>query len=233
VHHPPRPPGRDPRRRDRHRVLPRQLPRRGSLEGCELDDPLDLRALATATWTELLPKSALAGDSKNRFAIAHPGRITHLRLNIFPDGGVARLRVHGVVTPRLAQLARHGGTRRSRGARERRLGRGVQRHVLRLAQQPDQARPLAHDGRRLGDPPAARPRPRLGAGAAGGAGVIDRLEIDTSHFKGNAPGRCLVEARAGDDDWRTILLATPLQPHTRHRFADELRRRRRRSATCG
>ena len=75
-------------------------PAEASIEGCELDDPLDVAALAHATWTELLPRSALAGDSKNAFTITHAGRITHLRLNIFPDGGVARLRVHGVVAPR-------------------------------------------------------------------------------------------------------------------------------------
>jgi allantoicase len=64
------------------------------------------------------------------------------------------------------------------------------------------------------------------------AGVIERLELDTSHFKGNAPGRCLVEGllaggpRSGGDGepaWRPIL-QSPLQPHTRHLFDDELRR---------
>ena len=62
------------------------------------------------------------------------------------------------------------------------------------------------------------------------AGTIDRLEIDTTHFKGNAPGRCVVEgvrapgvAADALTGWRT-LLASPLQPHRRHQFADELRR---------
>jgi allantoicase len=50
------------------------------------------------------------------------------------------------------------------------------------------------------------------------AGTIERLEIDTTHFKGNAPGRCTVDAGA------RVLLASPLQPHTRHVFVDELRR---------
>ncbi len=55
------------------------------------------------------------------------------------------------------------------------------------------------------------------------AGTIERLDLDTSHFKGNAPARCVVEARRGDGPWRE-LHATPLQPHTRHVFVDELRR---------
>jgi allantoicase len=54
-------------------------------------------------------------------------------------------------------------------------------------------------------------------------GTVDELEIDTSHFKHNAPGRCLVEGRDQGGDWRP-LVASPLQPHTRHRFAAELRR---------
>jgi allantoicase len=59
-------------------------------------------------------------------------------------------------------------------------------------------------------------------------GTIERVEIDTSHFKGNAPGRCVLEGQLGTDagggpTWRTIL-ATPLQPHTRHVFDAELRR---------
>jgi allantoicase len=55
------------------------------------------------------------------------------------------------------------------------------------------------------------------------AGTIERLEIDTSHFKGNAPALCTVEGRHGDGAWRQ-LLASPLQAHTRHVFESELRR---------
>src|SRR5262249_26539191 len=62
------------------------------------------------------------------------------------------------------------------------------------------------------------------------AGPIEQLTVDTTPFRGNAPGRCTVEGadapgsapdRIGD--WRP-LLASPLQPHTRHVFDDELRR---------
>lgn len=197
-------------------------PAEASLEGCELDDPLDLKALASASWTELLPRSALAGDSKNRFAIGHRGRITHVRLNIFPDGGVARLRVHGVVTPRPGALAgtidlaalEHGAWVESCSD----MFFGSRNNLIK----PGRSRTMA-DGWET--------RRRRGPGhdwaivRLAGAGVVDALELDTSHFKGNAPGRCLVEGRPVDrpDDWRPIL-ASPLQPHTRHQFADELRR---------
>src|SRR5262245_49465951 len=60
------------------------------------------------------------------------------------------------------------------------------------------------------------------------SGTIEQLEVDTSHFKGNAPALCTVEGvyapgAAAHGDWRP-LLASPLQPHTRHRFDRELRR---------
>ena len=50
-------------------------------------------------WVEILPRTALDGDAKNAFAIEAPWRFSHLRLDIFPDGGVARLRVHGDAVP--------------------------------------------------------------------------------------------------------------------------------------
>ena len=205
------------------------FPAEASLEGCELDDPLDLTALARASWTELLPRAGLTGDHKNRFAITHPGRITHLRLTIFPDGGVARLRVHGVVSPRWSKLRshglvdlaalEHGGWVESCSD----MFFGSRNNLIK----PGPSRTMA-DGwetRRRRGPGHDWALIRLAA-----PGSIERLELDTSHFKGNAPGRCLVEGLLaiggsgdGEPAWRPIL-ASPLQPHTRHQFDDELRR---------
>ena len=65
---------------------------------------------ATATeWTEILPHSNLAGDSQNPFPIESDQRFTHLRFKIYPDGGVARLRVYGEVVPDWERLKRSGG----------------------------------------------------------------------------------------------------------------------------
>ncbi|HEY9855456.1 MAG TPA: hypothetical protein V6D05_06955, partial [Stenomitos sp.] len=50
-------------------------------------------------WTEILPISRLEGGSRNLFPIESSERWTHLRLRIYPDGGVARFRVHGEVVP--------------------------------------------------------------------------------------------------------------------------------------
>jgi allantoicase len=59
-------------------------------------------------WVELLPKSPLDAASPNRFAIADDRPCTHVRLNIFPDGGVARLRVYGEVTMDWTRAERDG-----------------------------------------------------------------------------------------------------------------------------
>jgi allantoicase len=63
----------------------------------------------------------------------------------------------------------------------------------------------------------------------GHAGTIERLVIDTIHFKGNAPGSCLIEACESDaldttpeNGWRPVLAQMPLQPDTLHTFEDEL-----------
>jgi allantoicase len=59
-------------------------------------------------WTEILGKSALFGDTQNNFAIDSAERVTHVRLKIFPDGGVARLRIYGDVLPDWDSLKRRG-----------------------------------------------------------------------------------------------------------------------------
>ena len=87
---------------------------------------------------------------------------THLRLNIFPDGGVARLRVYGEVAVDWRRLARGGRADRSRRHPQRRAGPRRQRHALRRQGQHDHARPRGEHGRRLGDAAPARAGSRLG-----------------------------------------------------------------------
>ena len=161
-------PGVSARRRRRHRVLPRQLsrallasrPARSTATRASRSS-----AAAVPSGSRSCRSRRCSGDSQNLLrGRQSPHRFTHLRLNIFPDGGVARLRVHGEVVPDWPRDPRRGERRRSRprrGRARRPLARG-QRHVLRRAAQPAHARPRRAHGRRLGDEAPPRSRPRLG-----------------------------------------------------------------------
>jgi allantoicase len=89
------------------------FPSHFSLDACDLglsaqykNEKRRLRDSATR-WVELVPQTALQGDTQNQFPVAHASMVTHLRLKIYPDGGVARLRVHGEVVPSKAFHRKH------------------------------------------------------------------------------------------------------------------------------
>jgi len=211
------------------------FPSHCSIEVCDIGGQPDIERLTSAAieWTEILPQTGLEGDSQNGFAVNFDRRATHLKLKIYPDGGVARLRVFGEVLPDWEALRRrrseidlaaaeHGGTVLT--ASDMFFGH---RHNLIM-------RGFAQD---MSD--GWETKRRRGAGfdwcvvKLGTAGTIERVEVDTSHFKGNYPESCSLEVgalAAADDDadlekilWRELLPNTKLQAHTRHVFADELK----------
>ena len=69
------------------------------IEACGCEGYPSPAELGEADWIEIVPRSPLRGETHNRFAVSDERRFTHLRLSIFPDGGVARLRVMGRVIP--------------------------------------------------------------------------------------------------------------------------------------
>lgn len=197
-----------------------------SLEGAEIASPLDLAELERAHWVPLIPRSELQGNHQNLFVVTSEQRFTHVRLNIFPDGGVARLRVHGEVVPRwdrlrtgLVDLAalEHGAVVETCSD----MFFGSRNNLIKPG--PSLSMADGWETRRRRGPGNEWAIVRLA-----GAGVIERLELDTSHFKGNAPAQALVEAGHGltadQNQWRTLLPRTPMQAHTRHVFDRELRR---------
>jgi allantoicase len=179
-------------------------------------------------WTSLLPKTNLKGDSHHYIEIDNEKSWTHVRLNIFPDGGVARLRLFGEVPPAdddeegIIDLfaLRHGG--RALVASDEHYG---SMHNLNLPGR----------GINMGDGwETAR---RRGPGndwvivSLGRPGVIERAEIDTAHFKGNYPDRVSLEAASFADKghvstdgkaWRTLLPESKLAMDQQHFFENEL-----------
>jgi allantoicase len=175
-------------------------------------------------WAEIVPRSPLSGGSKHVFAVAGPARRrTHVKLNIFPDGGVARLRVHGEVVADPALIA---GLTVDLAAVE--LGADVVACSDRYFSAPRNAVSPGLPSV-MGD--GWETRRRRGEGndwlvvRLACAGVVALAEIDTLHYKGNAPGAAALSGidarRAPLSDpaaWFPLLPRTRLQPDTAHRF---------------
>jgi allantoicase len=199
-----------------------------AIDLCAVDGNPAAADLVDAGWREAMPRSPLKGDAHNLFAIEEGPRATHLRLSIFPDGGVARLRVYGEVVPDWQQLARRGEVDLAAAEHG---GRVVACSDMFFGSQHNLIMP--GDARTMGE--GWETQRRRGDGhdwiivRLGTAGTIARAEVDTRHFKGNAPGACSLEAcRAlavlpgGGAAWEELLGRTPLQPDARHLFETEL-----------
>jgi allantoicase len=182
-----------------------------SVEACGAEGYPSPAELAAAAWTTLVPRSAVAGDSRNEFEVSVEQRFTHVRLTIFPDGGVARLRVHGepVPDPRLlpatidlAALENGavvtGCSNMFYSSPANLLMPGLAR-VMGDGWETARRRDDANDWVEV----------RLAC-----AGSVEVVELDTSYFVGNAPGWAALGYDGGD-----LLARTALQPDTRHRFA--------------
>ena len=187
-----------------------------SVEGCSVEGYPAPDELERADWTPLVPRSPVRGDARNPFAVEVPWRFTHVRLCLYPDGGVARLRVHGEVVPDprflvagaidLAALA-HGGAVSGcsdmfYSSPTNLISPGLAR-VMGEGWETARRRDGGNDWVEL----------RLA-----GAGVVRLAELDTSWFVGNAPGWASLRAREDPGSWVELLPRTRLQPDTRHRF---------------
>jgi allantoicase len=190
-------------------------PPRASLEGAAVEGHPSVDELGKADWQPLLPMSDLAGDTANTFAVESHRRITHVRLNIHPDGGVARLRVHGTVLPDprlvdagpfdLAALENGGQvtavSNEFYGQPAQLIGPGLARSMgegWETARRRDQGNDWVEV-------------------ALACEGVVSLAELDTSYFLGNAPGSASLTG-IGPAGEVPLLPRTRLQPDTRHRF---------------
>lgn len=182
-------------------------------------------------WVEILAKSPLEGNTKNPFAVESPHRFTHLRFNIFPDGGVARLRVHGEVVPDWRRLGREGAeidvAAAENGAQVLSCSDmffGVRHNLIMPGRAPNMG-----DGwetKRRRGPGFDWALVRLCAESE-----LRHIEVDTNHFKGNYPDTCMIEGCNSPDvsaeqlagaAWTEVLPRTKLQAHTRHTYDEEL-----------
>ena len=190
-------------------------PPRISVDACAVTGHPSVEELLAAKWRTIVPPSPAEGDTRNEYDVDEPGRCTHVRLNLHPDGGVARLRVHGAPIPDPA---------------------GFAVLPLDLAALVNGATVTDASNAFYSDPIGAI-MPGLAASQAdgwetarsrteghewldialAGRGVVRVAELDTTHLKHNAPGWAFIDGRDGDDVFE-LLPRTLLQPDTPHRF---------------
>ena len=180
-----------------------------------------------AAWMPLVARSPLSGDCHNVFECLDAGPATHIRLHIFPDGGIARLRAYGEVVVDWQSMS------------DREID---------LAAAANGGRPVAWSDAHYGTPAnllAPGESANMGDGwetarrrgpgndwsiiCLGHAGTLRRAVIGTRHFKGNYPERCSLKGAllgsapdlvdGGDPGlWRELLPESGLRPDSEHEY---------------
>ncbi|KAH9948539.1 Allantoicase, partial [Amylocystis lapponica] len=179
-------------------------------------------------WSEILAKVDLGPDSRHLFKISPTQAANYVKLNMYPDGGIARFRVYGIVSPVFPadistsfDLAHVFSGGRVVFTSDQHFGVGSNLIL-----------PGRGVGKDMGDGwETKRSRERGHKDWAilrlGDAGYLSQVEIDTAHFKGNFPESCelhavrsneIIPKDIADDQWALILPRTKLGPHRQHYF---------------
>lgn len=184
-----------------------------------------------ASWVEILPATALSGGSHHFLPIDSDQPWTHLRLSIYPDGGVARFRVYGQPQCDWGSLdadALHEVSALAAGGRIVSYNDAHFGVPFRLIM-PDR-------GVNMGDGWETRRRRDPGYDwcivELGHAAVVEKIEVDTAHFKGNYPDRVSIQAalvKEGTDQsittqamfWPELLPPQKTEMHKQHFYSGE------------
>ncbi|HEY9682169.1 MAG TPA: allantoicase [Drouetiella sp.] len=203
-----------------------------SIDALCLDKDIPQEKLPEAAWVEILPKSPLKQGSQNIFAIADANRWTHVRLNIYPDGGVARFKVYGTVSkdwhsvPKDEQVdlaaVENGGSVVACND----MFFGNKNNMI-----------MPGSGVNMGDGWETRRRRDQGHDWSivqlARPGLLRKIEVDTKHYKGNFPDSCWIDAcyapgaemnnlTASGFEWTKVLAQTKLQADHRHFYEKEI-----------
>ena len=185
-------------------------------------------------WKEILPKSPLQPGSQNYYEIDDRNVYTHMKLHIYPDGGVARLKVYGEVykdwsTVNAAETVNLAAA--TNGAKSILCNDMFFSHMDNLI--------LPGKGINMGDGWETK-RNRIPDNRdwvivrLAHKGKIEKILIDTAHFKGNYPDSFLLEGcdilykeenNLGSDliNWAPVLPQTKLSADHEHFFEDEIK----------
>ena len=203
-----------------------------SIEAC-VSDSDEVEVLKAAAWTEVLPATALGPSSHHILESVSNAAWTHLRVNIFPDGGIARLRVYGqpvgaleaASVDQLVDLVAMENGGRPVSWNDASFGSSVTSLLL------------PGRGTSMGDGWETRRRREPGNDwcvlELGAPGTIEKIEVDTAFFKGNFPDRCSLQAAfvtGGTDSsattqsmfWQTLLPEQKLEMDALHTYTTEI-----------
>lgn len=204
-----------------------------SIEIADLAAGSDVGDWESVAWQEVLPRASLGGNQHHFLELDVAAAATHVRLHIYPDGGVARLRLYGEVVcdwstksgDETCDLVAVENGGQVLACNDRHFGSP---HNLLMPGR----------GRDMGDGWETRRRRRPGHDwvvlRLGRRGVIAEVEIDTAHFKGNYPDHCSLQATAAAEGvselelvhesptWPQLLAERKLGPDQVHRYHAEL-----------
>jgi allantoicase len=203
-----------------------------SLDACNMP-PGSKQDLENAAWKEIVPKSGLEPGAQNLFDVRDHGIYTHLRLNIYPDGGVARLKVYGEVFKDWKSIGPDEQVDLAaavNGAKALLCNDMFFSHMDNFI--------MPGRGVNMGDGWETK-RSRMPGNKdwvivrLAHRGSIDKIILDTHHFKGNYPDSCMLEGcnvSVADEQkiispeiaWTTILPQSKLQADHEHMFENEI-----------
>lgn len=208
--------------------------------------------LGSEAWPELVGVSKLqpgySDSCHNYFEITCERRVTHLRLNMFPDGGISRLRVYGVGQRDWSSVSAHqdvdlvaltnggvclGYSDAHFGHPRNMIGLGRAANMAdgwETARRLDRPKKLKADHKGILQVPGSE----WAVFRLGHVGVISSIEVDTNHFKGNFPDSCRIEAcnltpeeeaqcirtRWNSGRWQVLLPPQKLRPHHIHLYGE-------------
>jgi len=202
-------------------------PQTVSVEACHSEKQPD----DDTVWQTILAEVDVAAHSQNIFEISNETSWTHVRLNMFPDGGIARLRVFGEADVNWQDF--------------------IDGELIDLAYIKNGAKALLVSdmffsdknnlimpgrGKDMGDGWETKrrrdPGPDWSIVKLAAQGTIEKVIVDTCHFKGNFPDSFMLEGMVSEDDdftdgkqaekWRPIITKTKLYAHREHLFINEI-----------
>lgn len=203
-----------------------------SIEACNITSTSNIN-FNKIEWKEILSKSSLQPGSRNFYVITDQHIYTHLRLNIYPDGGVARLKVYGEVFKDWNTISENeiiDLAAAVNGAKSVLCNDMFFSHMDNLI--------MPGRGINMGDGWETK-RNRTPNNRdwvivrLAHIGNIEKILIDTCHFKGNYPDSCLIEgcnipqneeSKLNTDEikWITILRQSKLSADYEHYFEKEI-----------